>query len=38
MGEGEKLAVENLCTPTGNLAHAILRTSDIDVMKIDKKK
>ena len=36
--EGEKLAVENLCTPTGKLAHAILRTSDIDVIKIDKKK
>lgn len=28
--EGEKLAVENLVTPTGKLNHAILRTSDVD--------
>jgi len=35
--EGEKLAVENLCTPTGKLSQAILRTSDIDVIQIEKK-
>ena len=35
--EGEKLAVENLCTPTGKLNQAILRTSDIDVIQIKKK-
>ena len=35
--EGEKLAVENLCTPTGKLNQVILRTSDIDVIQINKK-
>ena len=35
--EGEKLAVENLCTPTGKLNQAILRTSDNDVIQINKK-
>jgi len=32
--EGEKLAVENLGTPTGQLTHAILRTSDIDRIQV----
>jgi len=36
--EGEKLAVENLCTPTGKLSQAILRTSDVDLLELDSKK
>jgi len=35
--EGEKLAVENLGTPTGQLTRAILRTSDIDRIQLVKK-
>jgi len=36
--EGEKLAVENLCTPTGKLSQAILRTSDVDFLELESKK
>jgi len=34
--EGEKLAVENLVTPTGKLPQAILRTSDVDMINLEK--
>lgn len=34
--EGEKIAVENLVTPTGKLPQAILRTSDVDMIKLAK--
>jgi len=36
--EGGKLAVENLCTPTGKLSQAILRTSDVDLLQLESKK
>jgi len=32
--DGEKLAVTDLITPTGEIKQAILRTSDIDLVKI----
>lgn len=32
----ELLGVENLNTPTGPLAHAILRVADIDIIKVSK--
>jgi hypothetical protein len=35
-GEGEKLAVDNLVTPTGKLPQAILRTSDVDMINLEK--
>jgi len=35
--EGEKLAVENLGTPTGKLGHAILRISDVDTIQLVKR-
>lgn len=34
--EGDKLAVENLATPTGKLNQAILRTSDVDMIQFVK--
>jgi len=34
--EGERLAVENLVTPTGKLPQAILRTSDVDMISLVK--